>query len=100
MATSDPSLGPENWVLERDSTNAAHPQRHIYDKKGKPVHPNHKKWTTESIHENFIQRGIWHMTEGQCDALWWTLRSFQLTSSSARTYIIEFAKPHRNKIQV
>ena len=34
------------------------------------------------------------MTEGQCDPLWWTLRSFMLTSSSARTYISEFVKVH------
>ena len=34
------------------------------------------------------------MTESQCDPLWWTLRSFMLTSSSARTYISEFIKVH------
>ena len=98
LATSDPSLGPANWILERDATHAAHPHRHIYDRDGNPLPPDHKIWKSESIHGQFLQRSkdteIWHMTEGQCDPLWWTLRSFMLTSSSARTYISEFVKVH------
>ena len=57
LATSDPSLEPANWILERDATHAAHPHRHIYDRDGNLFPSEHKIWKSESIHGQFLQRG-------------------------------------------
>jgi hypothetical protein len=82
MSTSIPELGPANWVFERDQ------------KKYKRIHFDYRASSTSNSTTGFkfkddklLLTNAVELTLGQRDSLWFLLRSFMITSSTANNIL-------------